>query len=49
MTAYVARRLLQMIPIILGVAGLVFILFTNVGEDPVRVALRQHATPAAIA
>ena len=37
MGAYVARRLLQMIPIILGVAGLVFALFTGVGEDPVRV------------
>jgi len=49
MGAYVARRLLQMIPIILGVAGLVFILFTGVGEDPVRVALGQHATPEAIA
>ena len=49
MGAYVARRLLQMIPIILGVAGLVFALFTGVGEDPVRVALGQHATPEAIA
>ena len=49
MGAYVARRLLEMIPIILGVTGLVFILFTNVGEDPVRVALGQHATPEAIA
>ncbi|MFP6624316.1 MAG: ABC transporter permease, partial [Myxococcota bacterium] len=49
MGAYVARRLLQMIPIILGVAGLVFVLFTSVGEDPVRVALGQHATPEAIA
>jgi peptide/nickel transport system permease protein len=47
--AYVARRLLQMIPIILGVAALVFALFTTVGEDPVRVALGQHATPEAIA
>jgi peptide/nickel transport system permease protein len=38
-----------MIPIILGVAGLVFVLFSTVGEDPVRVALGQHATAEAIA
>jgi peptide/nickel transport system permease protein len=38
-----------MIPIILGVSGLVFMLFTTVGEDPVRVVLGQHATPEAIA
>jgi peptide/nickel transport system permease protein len=49
MAAYVARRLLQMIPIILGVAALVFALFTTVGEDPARVALGQHATPEALA
>ena len=49
MGAYVVRRLLQMIPIILGVAALVFVLFTTVGEDPVRVALGQHATPEAVA
>jgi peptide/nickel transport system permease protein len=49
MGAYVARRLLQLIPIILGVAALVFVLFTSVGEDPVRIALGQHATPEAIA
>lgn len=49
MAAYVARRLLQMIPIVLGVAGLVFVLFTTVGEDPARVALGQHATPEALA
>ena len=49
MAAYVVRRLLQMIPIILGVALLVFLLFTSVGEDPVLVALGQHATPEAVA
>ena len=37
-----------MIPIIIGVAFLTFILFTYFGEDPVRVALGQHATAAAI-
>lgn len=49
MGAYVIRRLLQMIPIIIGVAALVFVLFTTVGEDPARVALGQHATAEAIA
>lgn len=49
MGAYVVRRLLQMIPIILGVAALVFVLFSSVGEDPVRIALGQHATADAIA
>jgi peptide/nickel transport system permease protein len=49
MLAYVVRRLLNMIPILLGVALLVFVLFNAVGEDPVRVALGQHATPASIA
>ena len=36
---YVARRLLYMVPVLFGVALLVFILFNTVGEDPVRVAL----------
>lgn len=49
MTAYIVRRLLYMIPILLGVAALVFALFTAVGEDPVRVALGPHATPESIA
>lgn len=49
MLAYVARRLIQMIPIVIGVSLIVFLLFTKVGEDPVRVALGEHATPEAIA
>lgn len=49
MLSYIIRRLLYMIPIILGVALLVFTLFTSVGEDPVRIALGNHATPEAIA
>lgn len=49
MLTYILRRLLGMIPIILGVALVVFILFSVVGEDPVRVALGRHATPQAIA
>ena len=49
MFSYIVRRFLHMIPIVLGVALLVFILFSAVGEDPVRVALGQHATHQAIA
>jgi peptide/nickel transport system permease protein len=49
MLTFIIRRALQMIPIILGVSLLVFVLFTSVGEDPVRVALGNHATPEAIA
>ena len=49
MVAYFIRRLLYMIPIILGVALLVFLLFSGIGEDPVRIALGNHATPEAIA
>lgn len=49
MLAYIIRRILYMIPIVLGVALLVFILFSAVGEDPVRMALGNHATPEAIA
>lgn len=49
MLNYIIRRTLYMVPIILGVAALVFFLFTTVGEDPVRVALGAHASPEAIA
>ena len=49
MFAYIVRRLVYMIPIILGVSILVFILFSTVGEDPVRLALGQHASEEAIA
>ena len=38
-----------MIPILLGVTILIFLLFTFFGEDPARVALGSHATPAKIA
>jgi peptide/nickel transport system permease protein len=49
MLAYVARRVLYTLPVLLGVAMLVFMLFHGVGEDPVRVALGQHATATSIA
>ena len=49
MVRYIFYRLLYIIPTIFGVAVLVFVLFTVAGEDPVRVALGQHASPQAIA
>ncbi len=48
MINYIIRRVLQTIPIILGVAFIVLVLFTKVGEDPVRMKLGNHATPEAI-
>jgi peptide/nickel transport system permease protein len=47
--SYALRRLLYMVPVLFGVALLVFLLFHAVGEDPVRRALGQRATPEAIA
>lgn len=44
MLTYLIRRLLQTIPILFGVAVLTFLLFSVFGEDPVRLALGQHAT-----
>lgn len=49
MIQYIVRRLFQMIPILVGVTLLIFFLFTFFGEDPARVALGSHATPAKIA
>jgi peptide/nickel transport system permease protein len=48
MISYIAKRLLQMIPILFGVTLLIFTLYTYFGEDPARVALGAHATPAKI-
>lgn len=49
MINYILRRLLQMIPIIIGVTLLIFLLFTFFGEDPARVALGAHSSPAKLA
>jgi peptide/nickel transport system permease protein len=48
MIQYIIRRLLQMIPILIGVTLLIFLLFSFFGEDPARVALGSHATPEKI-
>ncbi len=49
LTSYVARRLLQMIPIAIGVTILVFFLIHLVPGDPARTILGNQATPARIA
>jgi peptide/nickel transport system permease protein len=48
LTAYVVRRLLQMIPIAIGVTILVFFLIHLVPGDPARTILGNQATPARI-
>lgn len=49
MTTYILRRLLQLIPILLGVTLLIFVLFTYIGEDPAYIVLGQKASPERIA
>ena len=49
LSAYVARRLLQMIPIALGVTILVFLLMRLLPGDPAITILQNKATPARIA
>lgn len=49
MIRYIGKRLLQMIPILLTVAILIFTLMYFVPGDPVQIALGDHATEEAIA
>ena len=49
LTGYVVRRLLQLVPIVLGVTVLVFFLIHLVPGDPARTILGNHATPAKVA
>lgn len=44
MTNYLIRRLIYMIPVVLGVSGIVFILFNVVAGDPAPLLLGKHAT-----
>jgi peptide/nickel transport system permease protein len=46
---YFIRRLLQAVPVVIGVTLVVFILIHLVPGDPARTALGTHATPKAIA
>ena len=47
MTAYLIRRLWQMVPTLLGVVLLVFLLFKFFGGDPAEILAGQNATPRA--
>jgi peptide/nickel transport system permease protein len=49
LTGYVARRLIQIVPIVLGVTVLVFFLIHLVPGDPARTILGNHATPQKVA
>lgn len=48
MTGFVLRRLVQAVPIVLGVALVTFVLFHVVGGDPVSMLLGKHASAAEI-
>lgn len=45
MTNYIIRRLLYLIPVVLGVGLIIFILFNVVAGDPAPLLLGKHATP----
>jgi peptide/nickel transport system permease protein len=49
MVIYLVRRLLGTIPIIFGVALIIFVLFNLVGGDPALMMLGKHANPKQIA
>ena len=49
LTAYVGRRLLQAVPVVLGVTILVFFMIHLVPGDPARTMLGVHATPERVA
>ena len=49
LTGYVVRRLIQLVPIVLGVTILVFFLIHLVPGDPARTMLGNHATPQKVA
>ena len=47
--AYVLRRLLYVIPVLLGVCLIIFVLFNIVSPDPTLIMLGKHATAAQMA
>src|SRR3569623_132511 len=49
MTAYILRRLWQMLPTMLGVIVLVFVLFNWVGGDPAYILAGKMSNPEQIA
>lgn len=44
MRNYIIKRMLYIIPVILGVCGIIFVLFNLVGGDPTHMLLGKHAT-----
>lgn len=48
MFRYIARRMLQMIPTVLGVILITFVLFNVVGGSPAAMTLGKHVTPKAL-
>src|SRR4051794_36326163 len=48
MLSYIIRRVLYMIPILFGIALVVFMLFNVVGGDPVLTMVGRHASPQMI-
>ena len=49
MLAYVARRLLHLVPVLLGISFLVFLLVHLVPGDPVRIMLQDVGSPEQVA
>jgi peptide/nickel transport system permease protein len=47
--SFVGRRLLQLIPVVLGVTLIVFFMIHLIPGDPARTLLGEHATPRAVA
>ena len=48
MLIYISRRILQMLPTVLGVILITFILFNVVGGSPAAMTLGRHVTPQAL-
>ena len=48
MLYFILRRILQIIPVIIGVTLLIFILMYIIPEDPARLMLPKGATPEAL-
>ncbi|WP_027415819.1 ABC transporter permease [Aneurinibacillus terranovensis] len=48
MLSYIIRRLLQLIPVLLGMSIVVFCIIHAIPGDPAQVILGEHATPKAI-
>jgi ABC-type dipeptide/oligopeptide/nickel transport system permease component len=46
---YILRRIIQLIPVVIGVTLILFLLLYIIPEDPVRLILQKGATPEALA